>query len=77
VNLPAALRTELPLFKRDGGFVRAGYEAALDGRATCATPRASWWPRCRLAADDTGIKGLKIRHNNVLGYFRRGHGATR
>jgi DNA mismatch repair protein MutS len=64
------LADELPLFKRDGGFVRAGYEAALDetrnlrdaSRLVVAAMQARY-------ADDTGIKGLKIRHNNVLGYF--------
>ena len=29
-ELAAALADELPLFKRDGGFVRAGYDATLD-----------------------------------------------
>ncbi|WP_040302059.1 DNA mismatch repair protein MutS [Afipia clevelandensis] len=64
------LADELPLFKRDGGFVRSGYEAALDetrnlrdaSRLVVAAMQARY-------ADDTGIKGLKIRHNNVLGYF--------
>ena len=64
------LADELPLFKRDGGFVRAGYEAALDetrslrdaSRLVVAAMQARY-------ADDTGIKALKIRHNNVLGYF--------
>jgi DNA mismatch repair protein MutS len=64
------LADELPLFKRDGGFVRAGYEPALDetrnlrdaSRLVVAAMQARY-------ADDTGIKGLKIRHNNVLGYF--------
>ena len=35
-NLSAALAAELPAFKRDGGFVREGYDAALD-----ETPRAA------------------------------------
>ena len=64
------LADELPLFKRDGGFVRSGYEAALDetrnlrdaSRLVVAAMQARY-------AEDTGIKGLKIRHNNVLGYF--------
>jgi DNA mismatch repair protein MutS len=64
------LADELPLFKRDGGFVRAGYEATLDetrnlrdaSRLVVAAMQARY-------ADDTGVKGLKIRHNNVLGYF--------
>jgi len=65
-----ALAEPLPLLKRDGGFVREGYEAALDesrnlrdaSRLVVAAMQARY-------ADDTGIKGLKIRHNNVLGYF--------
>jgi DNA mismatch repair protein MutS len=65
-----ALAEQLPLIKRDGGFVRESYEAALDearnlrdaSRLVVAAMQARY-------ADDTGIKGLKIRHNNVLGYF--------
>jgi DNA mismatch repair protein MutS len=65
-----ALSEQLPLIKRDGGFVREGYEAALDearslrdaSRLVVAAMQARY-------ADDTGVKGLKIRHNNVLGYF--------
>ena len=65
-----ALAEQLPLIKRDGGFVREGYEAALDearslrdaSRLVVAAMQARY-------ADDTSIKGLKIRHNNVLGYF--------
>jgi DNA mismatch repair protein MutS len=65
-----ALADQLPLIKRDGGFVREGYESALDetrslrdaSRLVVAAMQARY-------ADDTGIKGLKIRHNNVLGYF--------
>ncbi len=65
-----ALAESLPLIKRDGGFVREGYESALDetrnlrdaSRLVVAAMQARY-------AEDTGIKGLKIRHNNVLGYF--------
>ena len=65
-----ALADQLPLIKRDGGFVREGYESALDetrnlrdaSRLVVAAMQARY-------ADDTGVKGLKIRHNNVLGYF--------
>src|SRR5438445_4933606 len=65
-----ALAEQLPLIKRDGGFVREGYEAALDearnlrdaSRLVVAAMQARY-------ADETGVKGLKIRHNNVLGYF--------
>ncbi|OQW61685.1 MAG: DNA mismatch repair protein MutS [Proteobacteria bacterium SG_bin9] len=69
-ELSAALDDTLPLLKRDDGFVRPGYEAALDetralrdqSRQVVAAMQARY-------ADDTGVKALKIRHNNVLGYF--------
>jgi DNA mismatch repair protein MutS len=69
-ELSAALATELPAFKRDGGFVREGYEGSLDemralrdeSRRVVAALQARY-------ADETGIRALKIRHNNVLGYF--------
>jgi len=65
-----ALAEQLPLIKRDGGFVREGYHAALDearqlrdaSRLVVASMQARY-------ADATAVKGLKIRHNNVLGYF--------
>jgi DNA mismatch repair protein MutS len=65
-----ALDEQLPLLKRDGGFVRAAYEPALDearnlrdaSRLVVAAMQARY-------ADEAGVKGLKIRHNNVLGYF--------
>src|SRR4051812_34328560 len=65
-----ALDDDLPLLKRDGGFVRAGFEPALDetrnlrdaSRLVVAAMQARY-------AEDAGVKGLKIRHNNVLGYF--------
>src|SRR5689334_6988862 len=65
-----ALAEQLPLIKRDGGFVREGYESALDetrslrdaSRLVVAAMQARY-------ADATSVKALKIRHNNVLGYF--------
>ena len=69
-ELERALSEQLPLLKRDGGFVREGYEAPLDearslrdaSRLVVAAMQARY-------AEETAIKGLKIRHNNVLGYF--------
>ncbi len=69
-EIMAALADELPLFKRDGGFVRGGYDSALDefrslrdeSRQVVAQLQARY-------ADEAGVKSLKIRHNNVLGYF--------
>ncbi|HET7409846.1 MAG TPA: DNA mismatch repair protein MutS, partial [Paracoccaceae bacterium] len=68
--LDAALVAEPPLLARDGGFVAAGHDAGLDetrrlrdeGRGVIAGMQAEY-------AAKAGVPALKIRHNNVLGYF--------
>ena len=69
-RLEAALVDELPFGRRDGGFVRPGWSMPLDeARELSADSRRTI---ARLEADyvvETGIKSLKIRHNNVLGFF--------
>ncbi len=68
--LAAALADDLPVFTRDGGFIRAGYNPALDelkllrddSRKLIANLQAQY-------ANDTGIQQLKISHNNILGYY--------
>ncbi len=68
--LERALIAEPPMMVRDGGFVAEGHDAALDatrrlrdeGRAVIGDMQA------RFVAE-TGISSLKIKHNNVLGYF--------
>jgi DNA mismatch repair protein MutS len=69
-RLRRALATELPLFARDGGFIATGYSAELDewrglrdeSRRMIAALQARY-------AGETAIGGLKIRHNNVIGYY--------
>ncbi|MCO5064141.1 MAG: DNA mismatch repair protein MutS [Rhizobiaceae bacterium] len=69
-NLSAALDDELPLLKRDGGFVRAGHDAELDEmRALRDESRRVIAGMERDLIEETGIRSLKIRHNNVLGYY--------
>jgi DNA mismatch repair protein MutS len=69
-ELDHALAEELPALRRDGGFVRAGYEAALDeARALRDESRRVIAALQVRYAETTGIRALKIRHNNVLGYF--------
>lgn len=68
-TLERALAPDLPLLARDGGFIAAGYDAALDetralrddSRKVIAALQASY-------AEETNIAGLKLKHNNVLGY---------
>ena len=69
-RLTRALKPELPLLARDGDFIAKAYSAELDelielrdesGRLIAAL-------QARYAGE-TGIASLKIRHNNVLGYY--------
>ena len=69
-ELRLALADELPPYRRDGGSVRAGYQAALDeARALRDESRRVIAALQVRYADLTGIRSLKVRHNNVLGYF--------
>jgi DNA mismatch repair protein MutS len=69
-ELARALAEELPAYRRDGGFVRAGYEPALDeARALRDESRRVVAALQVRYAETTGIRSLKVRHNNVLGYF--------
>ena len=68
--LDQALVAEPPLLARDGGFVASGFDAELDevrhlrdaGRGVIGEMQAAY-------VAEAGISGLKIKHNNVLGYF--------
>ena len=61
---------DAPLLARDGGFVRSGFNKDLDeikklrddGRKVISSMQANF-------ISVTGITSLKIKHNNVLGYF--------
>ncbi|NTF40713.1 DNA mismatch repair protein MutS [Agrobacterium rhizogenes] len=68
--LAAMLADELPLLKRDGGFLREGANEELDEvRALRDQSRRVIAGLQLQYAEETGIKSLKIKHNNVLGYF--------
>ncbi|HSR77122.1 MAG TPA: DNA mismatch repair protein MutS [Xanthobacteraceae bacterium] len=69
-ELARALADELPAFRRDGGFVRAGYDHALDETRTLRDESRRVVAALQTRyADETQVRALKIRHNNVLGYF--------
>ncbi len=68
--LGATLAEELPLLKRDGCFVREGSNLELDEiRALRDQSRRVIAGLQLQYSEETGIKSLKIKHNNVLGYF--------
>ncbi|MEL6840389.1 MAG: DNA mismatch repair protein MutS [Pseudomonadota bacterium] len=68
--LDQALIAEPPLLSRDGGFIAPGYDDELDevrnlrdeGRSVIAGMQAQY-------IEMSGVQSLKIKHNNVLGYF--------
>lgn len=69
-NLEHALEDELPLLSRDGGFIKEGFYPPLDeiralkndGHKVILELQAKY-------AEQTGISNLKIKYNNVIGYF--------
>jgi DNA mismatch repair protein MutS len=69
-QLERALADELPHLKRDGGFIRAGCSADLDENRQLRDDSRGMIARLQARyATETGVKTLKIKHNNVLGYF--------
>ncbi|WP_246727598.1 DNA mismatch repair protein MutS [Agrobacterium sp. MA01] len=69
-SLAAMLAEELPLLKRDGGFLRDGAIQELDELRALRDQSRRVIAGLQLQyAEETGIKSLKIKHNNVLGYF--------
>ncbi|MEM6903787.1 MAG: DNA mismatch repair protein MutS, partial [Pseudomonadota bacterium] len=68
--LSGALADDAPLLARDGGFIATGHHDELDefrklqteGRQYIAEMQARY-------AAETDVERLKIKHNNVLGYF--------
>jgi DNA mismatch repair protein MutS len=69
-RLHRALGPDLPLLARDGGFIAAEYSARLDELRTFRDEsfRIIAGMQARYA-EQTGVSALKIKHNNVLGYF--------
>ncbi|MDX3926614.1 MAG: DNA mismatch repair protein MutS [Shinella sp.] len=69
-RLAEMLGDELPLLKRDGGFIRQGADAELDEMRALRDQSRRVIAGLQLQyAEETGVKSLKIKHNNVLGYF--------
>jgi len=69
-KLKSALNDELPTFFRDGNVIRDGFDIGLDrmrelshgAKNTIAGLQAQY-------IESTGINTLKIKFNNILGYF--------
>lgn len=70
LDLASALADNLPVHRRDGGFVREGCDGELDAtRALRDESRRVVAALERRYVEETGVRALKIRHNAVLGYY--------
>lgn len=59
-----------PVLVRDGGFVKAGYKTELDELRTLSSEgRQVILSLQSKYIETTGIGALKVKHNNMLGYF--------
>ncbi|MEO0617829.1 MAG: DNA mismatch repair protein MutS [Pseudomonadota bacterium] len=68
--LATALEDELPPHGREGGFIRAGYSSDLDENRKLRDESRSVLVDMQVRYQTmTGVKGLKVKHNNLLGYF--------
>ncbi len=69
-QLQRALADSLPLMARDGGFIAVGYDPELDiSRKLRDDTRSVIAGLQTQYASITGLKNLKIKHNNILGYY--------
>jgi len=69
-ELVSAIKEEPPLLKRDGGFVATGYNADLDELRSLRDESRKVIARLQAEySEELGLRSLKIKHNNVLGWF--------
>ena len=68
--LSAALVEEPPPHRREGGFIREGFDAALDeARALRDDSRKVMAALEQEYQTLAGIKTLRVKHNNILGFY--------
>jgi DNA mismatch repair protein MutS len=69
-RLEAALVENCPLQSREGGIIRPGYNAELDGLRELAAGGKQWIAQYQAEeAARTGIANLKVGFNKVFGYY--------
>ena len=68
-DLAKGIADEPPAITREGGMIRDGYDAELDGHRTAMREGRTWIADLQAReVERTGIKSLKIRFNQVFGY---------
>ncbi len=69
-ELARALVEDPPAVMRDGGAIRAGYDAELDAVHDASRSAREWISGLEAAERErTGIKSLKVGYNRVFGYY--------
>jgi DNA mismatch repair protein MutS len=69
-ELARALVEDPPAHMREGGAVRAGYDAQLDGIQQASRAAREWIARLEGAERErTGIRSLRVGYNRVFGYY--------
>ena len=65
-----AIKQDAPMAIRDGGVIREGYHAGIDDLRKARTEGKSWIASLEAKERErTGIDSLKIRYNQVFGYY--------
>lgn len=68
--LREALSEAPPMLTRDGGFIAKGFDPGLDAARTLRDESRRVIANLEMQyREEAGVKSLKIRNNNVLGYF--------
>ena len=69
-RITATLREGCPVFARDGGFIRPGFDPAYDELVELATGGKQWIAEYQAREiERTGIASLKVGFNRVFGFF--------
>ena len=65
-----ALADDPPILLKEGGLIRSGYNAALDELRAASVEGQEWLADLqRREQERTGIRSLKVRYNQVFGYY--------
>ena len=68
--LEAAIREDAPPTIQEGGIIKAGYHADLDGLIQISRDGKGWLAKLEAREREaTGIAALKVRYNKVFGYY--------
>jgi DNA mismatch repair protein MutS len=68
--LETALVEEPPMTIKEGGLIKPGHHAELDDLRSASTKGKEWLAELQTREQErTGIKSLKVRYNQVFGYY--------